>query len=185
MNSNGLDNAVFEFQEVLESMGMDIENQEGLQRTPERYITFLHEFLNPEPFEFTTFKADTNQMIVQKEITFYSICEHHLLPFFGTASIAYIPGEKMAGLSKLARTVQFYARRPQNQERITEQVAAHLVQYLSPKGVAVSLVARHLCMEMRGVQAAGAITRTTALRGWFAEDKELKAEFISQLKDTV
>jgi GTP cyclohydrolase I len=154
-------------------------SREGLQETPERVLRFYREWAKDEPFNLTTFDAEGyDQMIVQRQIPFYSLCEHHLLPFFGTATVAYVPNEKIVGLSKLARTVQHFARRPQNQERITRSVAHLLDETLRPKGVAVVLRARHLCMEMRGVRVPGAETVTSALLGVFLDKPEARAELL-------
>lgn len=162
---------------LLEAVGHH--GREGVADTPRRVAKFWHEFLAPEAFEFTTFEGDgADQMVVQLGIPFYSVCEHHLLPFFGTAAVAYVPRGRVVGLSKLARAVQWHARRPQNQERITEEVAALLQQRLDPVGVGVQLRARHLCMEMRGVRATGVETVTTALRGALREDAAARAEFL-------
>jgi GTP cyclohydrolase I len=163
---------------LLEAVGHH--GREGVADTPRRVAKFWGEFLAPEPFAFTTFEADgADQMVVQLAIPFYSVCEHHLLPFFGTAAVGYVPRGRVVGLSKLARAVQWHARRPQNQERITEQVADVLVERLDPVGVGVQLRARHLCMEMRGVRAAGVETVTTALRGVFRDDPAARAEFLA------
>lgn len=138
--------------ELLLCMGEDT-RREGLIDTPKRYVKFLKQFTNPEKFNFTTFENEGNdEMIIVKDIPFYSLCEHHLAPFFGTGHIAYIPGERIVGLSKIPRVLDLYARKPQNQERITQQVATYLMDQLKPKGVAVVLNARHLCVEMRGVE---------------------------------
>ncbi len=158
----------------------DDANREGLQETPKRYIKFLSEFLSPPEFNFTTFDSEGHsQMIVQTGIPFYSLCEHHLAPFFGIAHIAYIPDKKIVGLSKLARCLETYSRRFQNQERITEQVAAKLMYELSPLGVGVVLEAEHLCMAMRGVRKPNTKTRTSALRGVFESEPEVRAEFLT------
>lgn len=155
-------------------------NREGLVETPKRYIKFLNEFLSPPEFNFTTFDSEGHsQMIVQIDIPFYSLCEHHLAPFFGKAHIAYIPNKRIVGLSKLARTLETYSRRFQNQERITEQVAARLMEELDPLGVGVVLEAEHLCMAMRGVRKANTKTRTSALRGVFESEPEVRAEFLT------
>lgn len=152
-------------------------DREGLRDTPRRYVKALVEMTTPKPFEMTTFDAEGHdQMVVQRGIPFQSLCEHHVLPFFGTATVAYIPGERIVGLSKLTRTVEHFARRLQNQERITSQVADHLMAQLEAKGVAVILEARHLCMELRGARVPGATTVTSALRGVFATDDAARAE---------
>ena len=152
----------------------------GRQRTPERHVSFLTEFLNPPSFNFTTFENEgMDEMVVQVGIPFFSLCEHHVVPFFGTAAVAYVPEKTICGLSKLARAVQHYARALQNQERITTQVADRLMTELSPKGVAVLLSARHMCMEMRGVRTHSTWTRTEALRGLFKEDARARSEFLA------
>lgn len=114
-----------------------------------------------------------NQMVSVRDISFFSMCAHHLLPFFGNAHIGYVPGDRIVGLSKLARVVDFYARRPQLQENLTEQIVGYLERELQPQGVVVVLQARHLCMEMRGVHKPGALTSTSALRGHFEGRDEL------------
>lgn len=157
---------------------VDDPKREGLRDTPRRYVKFLREFTSPEPFKFTAFDAEgTDEMIVQTGIPFYSLCEHHMAPFFGTAHIAYIPNGKIVGLSKLARCLDHYARRLQNQERITTQVAERLMSELTPKGVAVVLQAEHLCMAMRGVCKHDTLTKTSKMLGAFREDHKARAEF--------
>ncbi len=131
----------------------------------------LRTFPNPERYA---------RMVSLVDIPFYSLCAHHFLPFFGTAHVAYLPDERIVGLSKLARVVEFYARRPQVQERLTEQVAAFLEERLRPAGAMVVVRARHLCMEMRGVGKLGASTTTSAVRGAFA-DAALRTEFFAQI----
>ena len=143
----------------------------------------MKEFLEPKEFNFTTFEADgTDEMIVQTNIPFYSLCEHHTAPFFGTATIAYVPNGKIIGLSKLARCVDLYANRFQNQERITSQVAERIENELNPKGVAVSLKAQHLCMCMRGVKKHDTWTITSKLLGVFKKDEKARNEFLNYLK---
>lgn len=156
--------------------------REGLRDTPKRYLKFLEEFLNPPEFNFTTFDAEGyDEMIVQTNIPFYSLCEHHLAPFFGVGAIAYIPNHKIVGLSKLARVLDKYARRFQNQERITTQVAEFISAELQPKGVGVVLKAQHLCMTMRGVEKHDTWTTTSKLTGHFIEDISCRNEFMSLL----
>lgn len=159
------------------------EEREGLAETPERYARFIDAWLtkgDTPNFRMTTFESEgMDQMVVQTDIPFYSLCEHHLLPFFGTAVVAYIPDKKIVGLSKLARLVQFYASRPQNQERITKQVAQFLQGHLSPLGVGVVLRARHMCMEMRGVKVHGAETMTSYILGSIRDDAATRAEFFN------
>lgn len=157
--------------------------REGLVDTPKRVLKFYKEFLSPPKYKFTVFDSEGyDQMIVQKNIAFFSLCEHHLAPFFGTASVAYIPNGKIVGLSKLARTVEWYARRLQNQERITNQVANKLQKELNPIGVAVTLEARHLCMEMRGVETHDTVTTTSQLLGAFKNEPEARAEYMEFIK---
>lgn len=166
------------FQAILEHLGEDT-NREGLKDTPKRYIKFMREFLEPKEFNFTSFDAEgTDEMILQTNIPFYSLCEHHTAPFFGTADVAYIPNKKIVGLSKLARTVDLYANRFQNQERITTQIAERLQKELNPMGVAVHLKAQHLCMCMRGVKKHDTWTSTSKLLGVFKEDDKARSEFL-------
>jgi GTP cyclohydrolase I len=170
------------FVRILQYLGED-PKREGLRDTPRRYLKFMKEFLNPEPFKFTTFDSEgSDEMIIQTNIPFYSLCEHHIAPFFGTANVAYIPSDRIVGLSKLARTVDHYSRRFQNQERITAQVAERLMEELNPKGVAVSIKAQHLCMNMRGIKTHDTHTTTTKLIGAFKEDAMARAEFLSFIK---
>ena len=157
---------------------LDDPSREGLVNTPKRYAKFLAEFLEPQELKMTVFKSEGyEEMIIQSAIPFYSLCEHHLIPFFGTGTIAYLPGKKIVGLSKLARTLNFYSHRLQNQERITLQVAEHISNTVNPKGVGVILKARHLCMEMRGVQKP-AETTTSYLSGKFKADPATRGEFL-------
>lgn len=171
------------FRRILEHLGED-PTREGLVETPKRYIKFMKQFLTKDDFNFTAFDAEGyDEMIVQKDIPFFSLCEHHIAPFFGTATVAYIPGKKIVGLSKLARTVRHYAANFQNQERITSQVAERLEKELSPVGVAVTISARHFCMEMRGVKTSNVHTVTTKLTGAFKNDEKTRAEYMGHLKD--
>jgi len=157
--------------------------REGLRDTPKRYKKFLEEFINPEPPKITIFGGEGyDEMVLQTRIPFYSICEHHLLPFFGYGSIAYIPDEKIVGLSKLARILDHFSRRLQNQERITTEVAEFLQEAIHPKGVGVILEARHLCMEMRGIKKPETLTTTSAVRGIFKSDSRTRSEFIELVK---
>lgn len=166
------------FQQILKQLGEDV-NREGLVETPKRYIKFLKEFLESKEFNFTTFDAEgTDEMILQTNIPFYSLCEHHTAPFFGTANIAYVPNNKIVGLSKLARTVDLYANKFQNQERITTQIAERIQTELNPKGVAVSLKAQHLCMCMRGVKKHDTWTITSKMIGVFKDDEKARNEFL-------
>ena len=166
---------------MLEGIGEDV-NREGLLETPDRIARMCAEiygglYEDPAIHLKKQFTAGRNDMVVEKDITFYSTCEHHLLPFYGKAHIAYLPDGKVAGLSKLARTVEVYARRPQLQERLTVQIADALMEYLQPKGVMVMVEAEHMCMTMRGVKKPGTQTVTLVTRGKFEEEKELQEEF--------
>ena len=173
--------AEWHFKKILEYLGEDID-REGLKETPKRYIKFLKEFLLPQEFIFTTFDGEgTDEMIIQTNIPFFSLCEHHIAPFFGVGSIAYIPDKRIVGISKLARTLDLYANRLQNQERITTQIAQRLENELKPKGVAVSLKAQHLCMCMRGVKKHDTYTTTSKLTGIFKK-QEVRNEFLSYIK---
>ena len=167
---------------ILQYFGEDV-NREGLKETPKRYVKFLREFLNPPEYNCTTFEGEGyDEMIVQTGIPFQSLCEHHLAPFHGEGTIAYIPNKRIVGISKLARTLEFYSRRLQNQERITTQVAEFLQKKLDAKGVAVQLSARHMCMEMRGVRKHGTYTTTTKLIGYFKDNPSARMEFLNAIK---
>ena len=150
----------------------------NLAGTPERVAELYVELLaGDQPLaDLTTFPNHdgVNEPVVMRAIPVYSLCAHHWVPFFGQATVAYVPGERIVGLSKLARVVEHFARRAQVQERLTEQIAACLDDALQPLGVMVAIEARHLCMEMRGVRLPGTITRTTAVRGAFATDPRLR-----------
>ncbi|MGM9640459.1 MAG: GTP cyclohydrolase I FolE [Faecousia sp.] len=171
---------------MLEGIGEDV-NREGLLETPDRIARMCGEIyggLYEDPAEHLRkqFTATNNNMVLEKDITFYSVCEHHLLPFYGKAHVAYIPDGKVAGLSKLARTVEVFARRPQIQENMTAQIADALEANLHPKGVMVMLEAEHMCMTMRGVQKPGTLTVTTMVRGVFAEDYSLQQTFLQMVR---
>lgn len=164
---------------ILQIAGEDI-TREGLRETPKRYEAFLTDFLSPPEFNPTVFDSEGyDEMVVQVGIPFYSLCEHHLLPFYGEAAVCYIPNKHIIGLSKLARTVEYFSRRLQNQERITHQVADYLEKTLSPKGVGVILSARHFCMEMRGVRRTNVSTKTSSLRGVCKTKQQTRSEFIA------
>jgi len=157
--------------------------REGLKDTPRRYVKFLREFLQPQEFNYTVFDSEGYEGIIsQKNIEFYSLCEHHLAPFFGVCHIGYIPNEHIVGLSKLARTVELYSRKFQNQERMTNQIAHALNGKLNAKGVIVITNAQHLCMSMRGVKKSTANTTCISKLGVFENDKELFNEFLSTIK---
>ncbi|MCI8485147.1 MAG: GTP cyclohydrolase I FolE [Lachnospiraceae bacterium] len=166
---------------LLEGIGED-RNREGLRETPDRIARMYEEIFagldqTPEKYLTRTFPVQGSGMILEKDITFYSTCEHHLLPFYGKAHIAYIPRDRVVGLSKLARTVEVYARRPQLQEQLTLQIAEALLEYLKPEGVMVMLEAEHMCMTMRGVKKPGTQTVTLAVRGAFEQNRDLQDEF--------
>ena len=167
---------------LLQYFGEDV-NREGLQDTPRRFVKFFKEFLTPPEWNCTTFEGEGyDEMIVQTNIPFHSLCEHHIAPFFGTGTIAYVPNKRIVGLSKLARTLETYSRRLQNQERITMQVAQFLWDELQPKGVAVQLTAKHMCMEMRGVKKHDTHTTTTKLMGIFKDVPSARDEFLKAIK---
>ena len=171
----------------LEGIGEDV-NREGLLDTPSRIARMCEEVFggldqDPGIYLEKQFSVENNEMVIEKDITFYSMCEHHLLPFYGKAHIAYIPNEKVTGLSKLARTVEVYARRPQIQEKMTVQIADALQKYLDPKGVMVMLEAEHTCMTMRGTKKPGTKTVTTVTRGEFKGNYELQKMFLQMVKD--
>ena len=167
---------------MLQGIGEDI-NREGLQDTPDR-IARMCEQIYGGLYEDAAvhlskqFHATCNNMVLEKDITFFSVCEHHLLPFYGKAHVAYIPNGTVAGLSKLARTVEVFARRPQIQENMTAQIADALERHLNPKGVMVMIEAEHMCMTMRGVQKPGSKTVTSIVRGVFTDDYALQQTFL-------
>jgi GTP cyclohydrolase I len=166
--------------DLLVALGQDLDT-EDLHGTPRRVAATLAELLTPEPFSMTTFANDEryDEMVVVRDIPFHSLCAHHLLPFMGVAHVAYLPGERIVGLSKLARVVEHFARRPQVQERLTRQVVDALDVRLAPRGVGVVMEATHLCMALRGVSAAGARTITTAVSGVVRDDPATRAEFMT------
>ena len=171
---------------LLEGIGEDV-NREGLLETPDRIARMCEQIFGGLYEDHGAhlakqFQAVNNNMVLEKDILFYSVCEHHLLPFYGKAHVAYIPDGRVAGLSKLARTVEVFARRPQIQENMTAQIADALEQHLHPKGVMVMLEAEHMCMTMRGVQKPGSKTVTTIVRGVFAEDLSLQQTFLQMVK---
>lgn len=166
---------------ILHHLGEDPE-REGLRDTPRRVLASLRALTTKPEFKFTTFESEgMSEMIVQTDIPFFSLCEHHMLPFFGTASLCYIPNGRIVGLSKLARTVQYCATGLQNQERITTGVADMLEQNLHPQGVGVVLKARHLCMEMRGVKTHDVFTTTSCMRGTL-NDAKSRSEFLGFIR---
>jgi GTP cyclohydrolase IA len=166
--------------DLLEALGVDL-TDESLRDTPRRVAAAYAELLTPLPFEPTTFPNDEgyDELVVARSIPFHSLCEHHLLPFTGVAHVAYLPGERIVGLSKLGRVVESFARRLQVQERMTVQIADWVEQYLRPRGVGVVLEAEHLCMSLRGVQKPGTMTVTSALHGLVRDDARTRQEFLA------
>lgn len=167
---------------ILQILGQDMTNL-GREKTALRYAKFLDSFLYPRAVELTTFPAEGfDDMVIERNINFFSLCEHHLLPFFGTATIAYIPNKTVIGISKLARIVDVCSHKLQMQERLTNDIARVVEGALFPKGVAVILKARHLCQEMRGVRAVGAETVTSYYTGDFLENQGARAEFLQLIR---
>jgi GTP cyclohydrolase IA len=171
------------YRNIIENLGEDI-YREGLEKTPERVakaMQFLTHGYGLDPLEIlksALFTENHKQMIVVKEIEIYSMCEHHMLPFFGKAHVAYIPNGKIVGLSKIPRIVDAFARRMQVQERLTDQIKDCIQEALNPLGVAVVIEAQHMCMQMRGIQKQNSVTTTSSFTGAFEKDKTRK-EFIS------
>jgi len=167
---------------VLELLGED-PKREGLLKTPNRVakaLQFLTEGYEQDPKEILNqalFSTSNDEMVLVRDIEFYSMCEHHMLPIIGRAHVAYIPNGKVVGLSKIPRIVNVYARRLQIQEQMTEQIADAILETIKPKGVAVVVHARHMCMEMRGVQKINSTTVSSALRGLFKSDERTRNEF--------
>lgn len=171
---------------LLEGIGEDA-GREGLKETPERVARMYEEIFagmetSAKEHLARTFTAEDNEMIVEKDITFYSVCEHHMMPFYGKVHIGYIPDGKVVGISKLARTVEVFAGRLQIQEKMTAQIADAVMECLRPRGVIVLAEAEHLCMTMRGVKKPGSRTVTIVSRGEFRENERLKDRFLSLVK---
>jgi len=166
--------------DLLRALGRDVDS-EALEETPRRVADAYSELLTPQPFRATSFANDDgyDELIVARAIPFHSLCMHHLLPFHGVAHVGYLPGDRIIGLSKLGRVVEYFSRDLQIQERLTTQVAGWLQQELEPKGVGVVLEAEHLCMSLRGVQKLGAKTVTSALRGLVRDDARTRQEFLA------
>jgi GTP cyclohydrolase I len=171
------------YKQIIELLGEDVE-REGLVKTPERVskaMQFLMQGYEQDPeqiIQSAMFTEDYRQMVIVKDIDFYSMCEHHMLPFFGKAHVAYIPNKKITGLSKIARVVEVFARRMQVQERMTTQIKECIQKTLNPMGVMVIIEAQHLCMQMRGVQKQHSITTTSDFTGVF-EQAKTREEFIN------
>jgi GTP cyclohydrolase I len=173
--------------QILEAIGEEV-SRDGLKETPKRVAEMyadLFSGLHKDPAkELTTFKqSEHEEMVIVKNIPFYSICEHHLVPFFGQAHIAYIPKKgRVTGLSKLVRVLEGYAKRPQVQERLTSEVADSIMEKLDPHGVLIVIEAEHLCMSMRGVKKPGTLTITSAVRGVFRKDAKVRSEALALIK---
>jgi len=173
--------------EMIAEIGED-PNREGLRQTPERfekalrYLTSGYQGNADELLNGAMFSVTYDEMVVVKDIELYSLCEHHLLPFFGKCHVAYIPNKKVVGLSKIARLVNMYARRLQIQERLTSEIAGVLEEKLSPQGVGVVIEARHLCMVMRGVEKQHSSAMTSAMLGCFRENKQTRDEFLALIR---
>ena len=171
---------------ILEGIGEDI-NREGLVETPDRIARMYREIAGGMDEDAAVhlekrFHVDNNDMVMEKDITFYSMCEHHMLPFFGKVYVAYIPDGEVVGLSKIARTVEVYARRLQLQEQLTAQIADAFMDILKPQGVMVMIEAEHLCMTMRGIKKPGAQTVTTVTRGVFDRNEKLQNTFYQMVR---
>jgi GTP cyclohydrolase I len=168
--------------DLLRGLGADVD-AEALEETPRRVADAYIELLTAKPFRATTFPNEGyDELIVARSIPFHSLCMHHLLPFQGVAHVGYLPGERIIGLSKLGRVVEFFSRDLQIQERLTTQVADWLERELEPKGVGVVLEAEHMCMSLRGIQKLGATTVTSALRGLVRDDARTRQEFLALTK---
>ena len=166
--------------DLLAALGIDLD-QDGLRETPGRMARAYAELFSARPFQLTTFPNDEgyDELVLARGIPFRTVCEHHLLPFIGVAHVGYLPGERILGLSKLARVVGHFAARPQVQERLTTQVAGWLEEQLEPRGVGVVVEAEHTCMTLRGVQARGTTTVTSTLRGVLRDDPRSRQEFFA------
>lgn len=172
---------------LLEGIGEDV-SREGLIDTPDRIARMYEEIYsgmeeNAAEHLSKMFSVDHNEMVLEKDIVFYSTCEHHLMPFYGKAHVAYIPNGKVVGLSKLARTVDVYAKRLQIQEQMTGQIADAIMEYMAPQGVMVMLEAEHMCMTMRGIKKPGSQTVSIATRGVFQENVRLQEQFFRMLRN--
>ncbi|MEX2599032.1 MAG: GTP cyclohydrolase I FolE [Dehalococcoidia bacterium] len=175
--------------DILEAIGDD-PNREGLLETPGRVARMYEEIMagmEQDAIDIlsTQFDEDHQEMVIVRDIPFYSVCEHHLAPFFGMAHVAYIPRGKVVGISKIARAVDVFARRPQVQERLTSQLADAMMAALDPEGVAIVIKAEHLCLSMRGVRKPGTAVVTSATRGEFRGSEATRMEFLSLLQDGI
>lgn len=181
-NDGVIDNIASHYKEILGAIGEN-PNREGILKTPERaakalqYLTHGYDLNAAEILKSAMFKEDYSQMVIVKDIEVYSLCEHHLLPFFGKAHIAYIPNGHIVGLSKIPRVVDVFARRLQVQERLTNEIRDCIQDTLNPAGVAVVIECKHMCMSMRGIQKQNSVTTTSAFTGEFENDKT-RSEFL-------
>ena len=186
-NGHRQDEIAVDVRRTLAALGEDPE-REGLLKTPARVANSLRFLTSGYHVDIDAlinnalFDVEYNEMVLVKDITFYSLCEHHMLPFFGKACVAYIPDKKIVGLSKIPKIVHAFARRLQVQERMTNQIASTIMTKLSPLGVAVVLEARHLCMEMRGAQSQLSPTVTSAMKGVFHQDSRTRQEFLNLIR---
>ena len=177
------------FHSIIESLGEDV-HRDGLLKTPERaskamqYLTSGYQMDAEEVLKSALFNESYSEMVIIKDIELYSLCEHHILPFFGKAHIAYIPNGKIVGLSKIPRVVDIFARRLQVQERLTDQIVSIIDKVLQPEGVAVVIEASHMCMMMRGVQKQNSVTTTSGFRGAF-ENIETRTEFLKLISSSL
>lgn len=167
---------------LLKALGVQVDT-EALRDTPARMVRAYAELFTPRPFSLTTFANEEgyDELVLARAIPMHSVCEHHLLPFVGLAHVGYLPGDRILGLSKLARVVEHFARRPQVQERLTKQVADWLQEHLDPKGVGVVIEAEHTCMTLRGVKATGSSTVTSTLLGTLRSDVRSRQEFLAAI----
>jgi GTP cyclohydrolase IA len=171
--------------DLITALGLDLAG-EHLDRTPSRMVHALAEMTRSDDFELSTFPNDEgyDELVLVREIPVQSLCEHHLLPFIGVAHVGYLPDDRILGLSKFARMVEHHARRPQTQERLTQQIADHLDAELRPRGVGVVIEAAHTCMSLRGARVPGARTTTSALSGLMREDPRSRSEFLALARST-
>lgn len=178
----------YHYKEILKLLGEDVD-REGLLKTPERVakaMSFLTKGYAEDPMEIirsATFREDYDHMVLVKDIELYSLCEHHMLPFYGRAHVAYIPNGYITGLSKIARVVESFARRMQVQERLTMDISRCLEEALNPKGVAVVIEASHTCMQMRGIEKQGSATTTSVPTGSFLSDPRTREEFMTLISN--
>lgn len=180
------------FQDILENLDKEKKyiNEEVFENTPQRIENFYKEFfsgmyVNPYEFLQNTFDVPNNDLIIERNINFYSMCEHHFLPFFGKISVAYIPNGKIVGFGDIVKVIEAYAKRPQLQERMTDEIAETIYKALDCKGVYILIEAEHTCMTMRGVKKPGAKIITTGTKGIFAEDTMKRMEVLTLLKNNL